>query len=1091
MKKLSKITICLFMMLSFLFVGNVRAEDGDSDIKAIENLVTKAGGKEECPPNSYVCLMGLSAVRITYYVDGEAKNGYNVFDTNQMTSKKWSNWLDDLTQKKITRYGTSVSKRKYVNIVNVDWRLDTKTKQNKFYKAVRKSIQNLDSWVVEIINEQTGQSFTSSTDKKLRKYVEDHKAYFVIEPLYFFKIQDLKTADDVGFGNIKTPNFSKFLYTANQIGQELVDQTKRCEGQNYGTWKCKQIYSDRSNSPHTKKIATNMRLKKNQIKLLKGADQKKYRMDDLVKDETQTGLGVGVIRLKYRGGGTVSTPLKYVCYAKNEGCEINTYSITSDVSDDETYDDDGSTCTNGSYSQSEYGVVTALKDNKFCHVYCTKNIEFNVPKSFTGAFKTPWATANSDDNFTITKTGSYDCKIDFEYYYGENTLVDNPPSKVGGGWKKDTIVKTYGTNNRITLAQALLAQALENVQAARDDLCPGEDLEPCAQKAIVKSCPGLCNGADCDFAKFTECATGTLKADPTKLLQNPDVSTPENRMTYHYWGWLNAWKIIKESYAQCANYAPNPSDFFSKNNIVVKDTDGNTKTLEPKGTVECTGACKGEYVVDYSDNGKATYVVQPLPGSYALTQNCTTNSNGNQICFNTTLQKALAASATNGLCKYWVGSSDGIEKGQGYNSICLLKRFYEFKIESRGNFSIDVDYTYEPTKYYKADFNKSFDLNDSEKPGGYNSFSNEKTTTLAEGTSNICKWNSNKFNKVFGSNSGDISNPSNTGNTSTNKITYDLSNDKDATTCNFSNSTIEMKKTLSNETCACPASTVHAGTNAYYWINNDLLTNAGVIEKFKEGATCAEAISMVCRDDSLSSDPDGYEEPTDLDGEPITDCLISGIQYQKCVESGAKTYACNIKTSFGDTVDTYIDKEVYEEAKKQSIDIGNDTDMGNLASKVCSDKNKYCDTPPNEIIPDFIYRTVQLNNGSDIPDNNRKISFPGKKGEGRTPGSNWSDNDIKTVLKTENANYNGTPMYTIKLNSKTIKEIRNYNDKHPYDYIGNLECSNADGTISACVSRFVHDEKYGIQKNESKCGDVTSDPKSFYSTGCVNYYGRS
>ena len=152
MKKLSKITICLFMILSFLFVGNVKAED---DIQAIENMITKSGGKEECPSNSYVCLMGLSAVRITYYENGQAKEGYNVFNTKNMSEEKWGKWLDNsgVSQAKTTRYETPVKHRIYGDIVDAgDWRLNTKSKQNKFYKGVKKDIQKLDQWVIKIIN---------------------------------------------------------------------------------------------------------------------------------------------------------------------------------------------------------------------------------------------------------------------------------------------------------------------------------------------------------------------------------------------------------------------------------------------------------------------------------------------------------------------------------------------------------------------------------------------------------------------------------------------------------------------------------------------------------------------------------------------------------------------------------------------------------------------------------------------------------------------------------------------------------------------------------------------------------------------------
>lgn len=1067
MKKLSKITICLFMILSFLFVGNVKAED---DIQTIENMITKSGGKEECPSNSYVCLMGLSAVRITYYENGKAYEGYNVFNTKNMSEEKWNKWLNNsgVSQIKTTRYGTGVNHRIYGDIVNAgDWRLNTKSKQNKFYKGVKKGIQKLDQWVIEIINKHTGQTFTSSSDENLKNYISSSKVYFVIEPLYFFKVQDLKTADEVGFGQRTTPVFRRYLYTANQIGKELVSQTSSCKSAGYGVSKCEKVYSDRSNHPHTKKIATNMRLKKAQIGLKKGASKNPYRMKDLVEYEETTGLGVGVIKLKYKGGGETSKSPAYVCYAKNEGCEPDTYSITSDVSDNETYDDTGVTCTNGNYSQSEYGVVTFLEDNEFCHVYCTKDIEFNIPKSYNGAFKTPWATANFNDNFTITKTGSYDCKVDFEYYYGDST---NP------AWLKDVAVATYGKSNRITRAQALLAQTLDNTRNTRDILCgSGTKLADCAKTAISAACPWA-NGDlnSCYNAVISE----NNKNEKGEFYYQ---YTTAGGYVFHYWSFLNTWKRVKDSYAECANYIPDEGKIFPKNEIEVKDTDGNTYNLKPEGTVDCTGDCDNLHIVDYG-NGK--YVTQPLPGNAELTKNNTKDAlTGKTFEFGDNSLQDVLATTPYGNCSNWVGN-DGITKGQGYNSICLLKRFYEYYIESRGSFSINVDYTYKPTTHYKADFNKNFELTPSSGESmDYNSFSNQATKYFASGSDNVCKWDNSKFDNIFGKNTGD-NQGNNQGNA--NKITFNLGADSDAATCDFKNTTIEMKKTLSNETCACPSNTVHAGTNAYYWINNDLLTNAGVIEKFKEGATCAEAISMVCRDSSLDSDPNGYEEPTDLNGEPITDCLISGIKYQDCVSNGSKTYTCKITNKYGKTATSYIDADVYKAAKKQGVEIDKEDEMNKLADKICRSKYGTCDN--NNGDEKFVYRTVQLNSGSDIK-SDKKISFPGVEGVGRTPGLNWSDTDIETVLKTDNANYNGTPMYTIILNHDTIKRVRDYNKTHTYGDVSNLECDSA--TTSACVSRFVHNEQYGIQKDRSKCGNVTSDPNSFYSTGCVNYYGRS
>ena len=83
----------------------------------ILDMVTKEGGKEACPSNSYVCIMGLSAVRITPVVKGEPKSGYNVFDTNTMKKSSWETFLKGVsTSGQKTRFLTDVSHREYFDI---------------------------------------------------------------------------------------------------------------------------------------------------------------------------------------------------------------------------------------------------------------------------------------------------------------------------------------------------------------------------------------------------------------------------------------------------------------------------------------------------------------------------------------------------------------------------------------------------------------------------------------------------------------------------------------------------------------------------------------------------------------------------------------------------------------------------------------------------------------------------------------------------------------------------------------------------------------------------------------------------------------
>ena len=114
---------------------------------------------------------------------------------------------------------------------------------------------------------------------------------------------------------------------------------------------------------------------------------------------------------------------------------------------------------------------------------------------------------------------------------------------------------------------------------------------------------------------------------------------------------------------------------------------------------------------------------------------------------------------------------------------------------------------------------------------------------------------------------------------------------------------------------------------------------------------------------------------------------------------------------------------------------------------------------------DVIYRTIDLEN-----------PFPGQNAEKRNTGSNWcyynvkshaidckyNNNTVKTVVTRErNGKTNGHKvydnnhvLYEITLDTRTIQEIRDYNDDHEYDDF-NLNCIE-DGKY--CFSRFLDNE---------------------------------
>lgn len=130
-----------------------------------------------------------------------------------------------------------------------------------------------------------------------------------------------------------------------------------------------------------------------------------------------------------------------------------------------------------------------------------------------------------------------------------------------------------------------------------------------------------------------------------------------------------------------------------------------------------------------------------------------------------------------------------------------------------------------------------------------------------------------------------------------------------------------------------------------------------------------------------------------------------------------------------------------------------------------TDGTPVCDPEQETCFPNVVYRPISL-----------KDPFPGISGNGRIPGDNWN----KLVRNSDGAllKYNGNtvtaydyyikynrgyndyeiyqtePLYVIKLDSKKIKEIRNYNKAHGNNYNDfELSCQNGE----KCISKFLRD----------------------------------
>ena len=253
-----------------------------------------------------------------------------------------------------------------------------------------------------------------------------------------------------------------------------------------------------------------------------------------------------------------------------------------------------------------------------------------------------------------------------------------------------------------------------------------------------------------------------------------------------------------------------------------------------------------------------------------------------------------------------------------------------------------------------------------------------------------------------------------------------------------------------NIVAECPANTYHAGTNAYYWLANSLITDNSLKKKALSGVNSTEAIDMFCNNKTLEKFDGGYEQIINEDGSAVLDdCLMAGVPLKQCQENAGKTYKC----TDGQGIKTDVSYFVYLKAKEKGItSFDNETQMRTIL-KLIEKENPYCnDSCYNEDknSKTFVYRTISLGD--------KKASFPGKNGNGRTPGSNWnSDSLIKTIITDKQDVYNNEPMYEIVLDYSTLKNIRNDNKLIKYDYgnFNNLEC-NENG--AACISKFLRDQ---------------------------------
>lgn len=238
--------------------------------------------------------------------------------------------------------------------------------------------------------------------------------------------------------------------------------------------------------------------------------------------------------------------------------------------------------------------------------------------------------------------------------------------------------------------------------------------------------------------------------------------------------------------------------------------------------------------------------------------------------------------------------------------------------------------------------------------------------------------------------------------------------------------------------------------------------------KQKNGLDINRYISLISSSDALTSSES--KTSVDLGGAKITT--------QINLKEGEYNYNINYQNIFND-----IFKNIINKYGKYNIDSNNEVTSKNCpyiiyARNISSFCETNCGDPNTEFTTpkiNMVYRAIDLSN-----------PFPGYTGSGRESGLNWDTNSINQYItfnrniviingdKTE-ANpdliYQEEPLYTIKLDSTTIKAIREYNDTHAYDDF-TLECT--EGT--ECFSTFLKD--YNLITGGT-CANATTD--TFYS----------
>ena len=239
---------------------------------------------------------------------------------------------------------------------------------------------------------------------------------------------------------------------------------------------------------------------------------------------------------------------------------------------------------------------------------------------------------------------------------------------------------------------------------------------------------------------------------------------------------------------------------------------------------------------------------------------------------------------------------------------------------------------------------------------------------------------------------------------------------------------------------------------------------------FGEDKACTEWTSCSCPYDTLK-ECEKYREEVGCSG---TTSYSLSINFETenssaCEDLGGQFTPTNPDGCY---VQLNFDNEFSEDSDKPSnYSCSLDTVVTNELTTCSQDSPTYnpqtgtCDKQPFDKL---VFRPIDLSN-----------PFPGYDGTGRTPGSNWTTDDIKEYITDRQDVYTKEPLYTVTLTPTKIKEIREYNKSNNYDDF-KLDCK--DDNSRACYSSFIRDY---LDEDKSRCSNASQTASAFYT--CAIY----